>query len=271
MRADLHSHSIYSDGYSTLYELVKHAKKRNIDVLALTDHDTLEGDNEFIELQKEFNMILIKGIELTCKHKGKTVHIVGLFKNNYIPEELYLFCNNANQKRKERAIIMMNKINEYYGLDLDIDLFLKKNRTITRKNMLNFIMEAKNMTYDEAKKYTEHDSKAYIPSEKLSEEDGIKILHDNNALAIFAHPCLMKDWNLASEIAGLDFDGIEAKYANVANDYDYFKKLADKHNLFISAGSDYHGDTSHGDLGTVYLEDKEVKLILDKLNIKYDN
>ena len=271
MRADLHSHSIYSDGYSTLHELVKHAKERNIDILALTDHDTLEGDKEFIEYQKEFNMILIKGIELTCKYKGKTVHIVGLFKNNYIPYTLYSFCDNANQRRKDRAILMMNKINEYYGLNLDIDAFVQKCKTITRKNMLNYIMEVKGISYKEAMQYTEHESKAYIPSEKLSVEDGIKLLHDNNALAIFAHPCLMKDWNLADEIAGLGFDGIEALYSNKANDYDYFKKIADKHNLFVSAGSDYHGDDSHGDVGSVYLEDKEAKLILDKLNIKYGN
>ena len=267
MRADLHSHSIYSDGKYTLRNLVKHAKERNIDVLALTDHDTVLGDEEIIKYGEEFNVKIIKGIELTCKHKNRTVHIVGLFKNNIVPKKIYEYSVNKDLTRRNRAINMSNKLIENYNLKIDIDELLNNNRIITRKNILDHIMAKNNLSYDEAKFYVSHDSLAYIPSEKLEAIDGIKLLHENNAIAILAHPCLISDHNVMLEVVDMPFDGIEAKYANIKNDYEYYKNMAIKNNFFISAGSDFHGDKSHGDIGDVYLEGEEVTQVLNKLGL----
>ena len=63
------------------------------------------------------------------------------------------------------------------------------------------------------------------------------------------------------EILEYPFDGIEAKYANIENDYEHFKKIAEKRGFFISAGSDFHGDTTHGNIGDVYLDEKEFEPI----------
>ena len=265
MRADLHSHSIYSDGLYDLYNLVKHAKERNIDVLALTDHDTVSGDDDIIKYGEMLNVKIIKGIELTCEHKGKTVHVVGLFKNNFIPKYMYEFCENKNTARRDRAVLMCNKLKDIYKLKIDLDDLLENNNIITRKNILDHIMKRNNMSYEEAKFYVSHKSLAYIPSVKLETIDGIKLLHENNAIAILAHPCLISDKDVMNEVVKMPFDGIEAKYANVKNDYELYRNIAIKYNLFISAGSDSHGDSSHGDIGDVYLEDEEVKLVLSKL------
>lgn len=270
MKADLHSHSIYSDGIKTIKELIYHAKENKLNILALTDHDSVLGCKEFLSYNSN-DLLLIPGIELSCKYKDERVHIVGLFKNKYIPDEMYEFSNTLLENRRNRGVIMAQKINEIYHTNIDIDLLVKENKTITRKNIVDHLMKYCNLDYDTASEYVSEKSKAYVSMERFSVKDGIDFLHKNNCICIFAHPCLIKDKNKLNEILENDFDGIEAKYANIKNDYEYFKNIAINKNWLISAGSDYHGDFSHGDLGDVSLNLEEAMLILDKLNIKYDN
>ena len=89
MKADLHSHSVYSDGKYTVEELIKHAKENGIDVIALTDHDTVLGDDELEKYGAMYNVKVIKGIELSCRYQGEMIHIVGLFKGNNVPKYMY--------------------------------------------------------------------------------------------------------------------------------------------------------------------------------------
>ena len=270
MKADLHSHSIYSDGYSTIADLVNHAKENKLNILALTDHDSVLGCKEFLSYNSS-DLLLLPGIELSCKYEGETVHIVGLFKNKYIPDEMYEFSNTLLEKRRNRGVEMAKKINEIYHTNIDVERLVKENKTITRKNIVNYLTKYSNLSEEDIKFYTSHDSKAYVSMKRFTVKEGLDFLHKNNCICILAHPCLIEDKNKLKEILENDFDGIEAKYANIKNDYEYFKNIAIKKNWLISAGSDYHGDKSHGDLGSVSLDEKEAKLILDKLNIKYDN
>ena len=265
MRADLHSHSIYSDGYSTPKELVAHAKKNGINVLALTDHDSVLGVKEFLECSSE-NFICLAGIEVSTKYNGDPVHIVGLFKGNNVPQGMYDFSTNLLEDRKKRAIEMALNINRIYGTNIDIDLLKKECKTITRKNIMNHLYNHCNVDYKLAEEYAGCKSPAYVRMKRLSVDEGIDLIHKNNGIAILAHPCLISKENL-DYVLSRDFDGIEAKYAHKDNDYEYFKRVADLRGFFISAGSDYHGDSSHGDIGDVYLEEGEIKLILNKLGL----
>ena len=269
MKADLHSHSVYSDGYSTVLELVNHAKEKGLDILALTDHDSVLGCKELLKLDGN-GIKLIAGIELSCSHFGETVHIVGLFKNNIIPDRMYEFSTNLLEQRKNRGIQMAKNINEIYNTNIDVDLLVKENKTITRKNIYNYLVNHSDLDEKDIDFMVSRKSKAYVHMKRLTVQEGIDLLHENNAIAILAHPCLI-DPDKLPEILEFNFDGIEAKYANIVNDYNYFKGVADRRGFFVSAGSDYHGDTSHGDLGDVYLEESEVKLVLDKLGMNYGN
>ena len=269
MKADLHSHSVYSDGYSTVLELVNHAKDRGIDILALTDHDSVLGCKELLKYDGD-GIKLIAGIELSCSHFGETVHIVGLFKNNIIPDNMVEFSTKLLEDRKNRGVLMAQRINEIYNTNIDVDLLVKENKTITRKNIYNYLVKYSNLDIKDIDFMVSKKSKAYVKMKRLTVKEGIDLLHENNAIAILAHPCLIDSEKL-SEILEFNFDGIEAKYANKKNDYNYFKNIADCRGFFISAGSDYHGDKTHGDLGDVYLEESEVKLILDKLGMNYGN
>ena len=135
--------------------------------------------------------------------------------------------------------------------------------------MLANILKCNDLDYDYARTLTSRESKAYVPFSYLSVEDGINFIHNNGGIAVLAHPCLIKRKESIQELMNYNFDGIEAIYSNEKNDEKYFKELASKHNLLVSAGSDFHGDKSHGDMGSVSLSEEGLNLILNKLGLRF--
>ena len=268
MRFDLHNHTCYSDGVDTIASLVTRAKQNQIDYLAITDHDSVLGVEK---IDSKYEKNIIKGIELSTYHK-ESIHLVGLIKNNLITPELLAFSHDFLEKRRIRAIKMVSLLKSEYNLNVDIErLIANANiRAVTRGNMNRMLKELNpNLTREEIKFYLSKESKAYIPTTKISVADGIDFLHKNNCLVILAHPVLYKQENL-KDIIGLPFDGIEAIYpGSKIEDYLYFKSVAKKYNYLISAGSDCHGDTSHADVGTCYLEEEEFRPIAKAIGFKY--
>lgn len=268
MKIDLHNHTIHSDGVLTPKELVERAVKNHVDIFALTDHDSVFGCDEIVEIAKDYPVRVIKGLELSTDHKGDSVHIVCLFKNNIVTPNMIEFSKNIVKKREERAIKMMNNIHDIYGLKIDIDDLFKDAQVITRANMLRSIARINNLSLEEASFYVSNDSKAYIPSTKMSVKEGIALARENNCFVILAHPCLIRYQENLREILDYGFDGIETRYPSVKNDEEYFKKIAKEYKLIPSAGSDCHGDITHSDIGTSTLNEKEFKAIAERIGFK---
>lgn len=268
MRFDLHNHTNYSDGVDTISSLAKKAEENHVDYFAITDHDGVIGH---LNTPKELEGKIIKGIELSTYH-NESIHLVGLVKNNTLTQGLIDFSYDFLEKRKLRAIKMVENLRNIYNLKVDIDALIKdaNKKAVTRGNMARMLEDLnKDLTWEEIKFYLSNKSEAYIPVTKTSVEDGIKFLKQNNCFVILAHPMLYKKENL-EEILGLDFDGIEAIYPNIKiEDYLYYKEIAHKYHYLISAGSDCHGDESHSNIGTCYLDEDEFKLIGERIGFKY--
>ena len=111
---DLHMHSLYSDGTSTTNELVKMAMEKNMKLISLTDHDTIDGLSEMKKLCDENNIKFINGIELSTVYNGKEVHILGYFLN--IEDKKLLDFSKEMKKarvvRNEKTIKISDDINE---------------------------------------------------------------------------------------------------------------------------------------------------------------
>lgn len=271
MIIDLHNHTKYSDGVDTPLELFNSAKRNNVDIFALTDHDSVFGCQELLELDGKDNIRVILGMELSTDYKRKSVHIVCLFKNNIIPEEIKQFSIDMLNKRKDRAIIMMNKIHDIYGLKVDIPKLIEQSDIITRANMLRNIAECNNLSLEEASFFVSNKSAAYIPSTKLSAKDGIAFAKKCGCVTILAHPCLLPK-DIVDEVISFGVEGIEVKYpSNGPNDEEYFRNLAKKHNLLISAGSDCHGDSTHAPIGTSTLTKDEFMPLAERIGFNYGN
>ncbi len=271
MKIDLHNHSKYSDGLFTPEELIKKAIEQNVDCFALTDHDSVFGCDEIQEVSKKYDIKVISGMELSTYYKGEPVHIVCLFKNNIIPEKLLQFSIDKKNERTNRAIKMMTLIRDIYGVKIDIDSLIAESEIITRANMVYNLCKCNGITQAEASKYVNNDSKAYIPSTKMSVDEGLKLAKEAGALTILAHPCLLpKEYVL--EIIDKGFDGIEVWYPfNKEGDAEFFTELAIKYNLLKSAGSDFHGDESkkHAMIGTSVLDEELFEPIRERLGLEW--
>jgi len=251
MKVDLHNHSTYSDGLYSIEELLRIAKKNDIDVMALTDHDSCYGCMEAIEAGKRYNILVIPGIELSTVYNGESVHIVGLFKNNFIPDEIKSIADVIKAHRLKRARMMMERIKDIFKVNMDIDKMLMGRDIVTRGNMFQHIMEYNpSLTRDEVNKMVSNTSPAYIEAAKFNTKEGIEFLKKNNCLTIYAHPTLSKK-EIVEDVIRLGVDGIEFNYPkNKPGDKEWFISLAKKYNLLLSAGSDFHGDQNHAMIGT---------------------
>lgn len=274
-RGDFHLHSNASDGKLSPKDLVNLAKIRNLDIISLTDHDTISGLKEAIFQSGIIGIKLIPGIELSTLYNGKSVHILGYFKNiKYINDDFKNFLKEMRNYRILRAKKIVNNLYKFFNIKLDYDKILKNTHgIIARPHIAKAIIEA-GYNYDFEHIFSEfigENSPAYVPNKKLTTQDGISLLKSMKAMTVLAHPVLIKGANV-KDIIKLPFDGIEAIYpANTPDDKLKFINYSNKYNKIISAGSDFHGldnnDSKHASYpGQVYLEEDRVELFLKKLN-----
>lgn len=267
-KVDFHVHSTCSDGLLTPENVVKRAYEKSVKYLALTDHDTVSGLDIAKAKAKSLGINFIPGIELSTNYNKESIHILGFFKDeSYKDKKLIDYLNELKERRDIRAIKMIEKLKEEFNIIIDKDKLFKKANggVIARPHIAYEIIESGyNYTKDEIfKKLIGKDCPAYVPTTKISPEEGINILRKHNALVFLAHPILIKKSPL-TDFLSFGFDGIEGVYfQNSKDDEKRFINFALENNLLISAGSDCHGDfngdTRHGDIGCMDLEEKYLK------------
>ena len=272
MKADLHNHTTASDGILNILELAEYARKKDIDVIAITDHDSVGAFN-YID---KYPITIIKGVELSTYCNNENIHLLGYFINNEIPEEIKLILNNFQEKRKERVKLILKKLKEYFDISIDYKEIEKYQLegTIGRPHIAQAIEDKYNIPYKETfNRFIGNEQAAYVPTENLGIKEAIELLHNNNAIAVIAHPYLIKKNNI-NDLISLGVDGLEVRYAKHTKEQEkYFYKLAQKNNLLITGGSDFHKykeKLDDSDIGDGIIENKELKKFLDTLNIKIE-
>ncbi len=207
MKIDLHMHSIYSDGTYCVEDLVKRAHEKGLTHIALTDHDSVNGIEEAIKFCKQYNITLIKGIELSTRNQNESVHILGYFLNE-IGDEILKYSEEQFILRKQRAKKMCELLKSEYNLNIDYNDIKDEKGMITRGNLARLLMSKNNITEDECRFYLSNKSKAYVDAAKLSTKQGIELLKNSNAITILAHPTLLRK-NDPIDIINLGVDGLE--------------------------------------------------------------
>ena len=271
LRADLHMHSVYSDGTLTVKKLLDYAKSKRLDIIALTDHDSTMGVEEAINYGKEINIRVIPGIELSTTHNDESVHVLGYF-NGEIPEEVKKFSKEQHEFRRERIKKMAQNMIDLYGFKIDFERLMKPIGTITRAHLIREI-SLSNPQYEKEYVYNnclKEGCPGYIQSTRLSTQEGIDFLKRNGAVIVIAHPTLLKK-NDVLELINDDVDGLEAIYPkNKHSDEKVFRQICQERNMIVTAGSDYHGiiDYSHEDLAYNVLEGIDLENFLKRLGEK---
>ncbi|AKA68603.1 PHP domain-containing protein [Clostridium scatologenes] len=273
-KGDFHLHTTASDGKFSPKELVNMASKENIDIMSITDHDTISGVLEALVEGKKLGIKVIPGLELSTLYYKENIHILGYFNDiTQIDYKLKDYLKDMNEYRTYRGKKIVENLDKFFNIKLNYEKILDHAEgIIARPHIAKAIIAAGyNYKWDYIfKNFIGENSPAYVPNKKLSTEEGIKILREHNALVVLAHPILIKNIDVA-ELLNMPFDGIEAIYSmNEPNDTKNFKALAKKHNKIITAGSDFHGmtkeDSKHAlKIGQVFLEEKDIKIFLEKL------
>lgn len=251
---DLHVHSNISDGTLTPTEVVLLAAKSNLSAIALTDHDTVAGLEEAIkaakDLEKEGKQIrIVEGVEISADYKGKDIHILGLLIDTK-HQGLISSLEKALKNRDERNEKMASKLRAA-GIDISLEdlTFKEPNTVITRAHFARFLFEHGYVkTRNEAfEKYLGENCPYYVPREYLTPKDAISLIKQAGGIPVLAHPLL---YNFSSNeleelvryLKELGLVGIETIYsANIGSDESTVRELAQRYDLLMTGGSDYHG------------------------------
>lgn len=269
-------HTSASDGKLTPYELVKKAKTENIaDIIAITDHDTTSGLYEALCAAKLMGFKVLPGIELSTLYNDENIHILGYFKDSeYKNEKFQKFLKDMADYRIFRGKKMIKNLDIYFNIKIKYEDVAKYAKNIiARPHIAKAIIEA-NYPYSWDyifENFISKKSPAYVPNQNVTIKEGIDMLKSVNAAVVLAHPVLIKNTSL-DELLKFDFDGIEAKYyLNSPEDTKNYINSAYNNNMFITAGSDFHGidknDKRHGNVGSTFLNEEEITLFLNKLKI----
>ena len=270
---DLHVHSTKSDGTYTPKDLVEYAIEKGLSAFALTDHDTVDGVEEAFNYAeklreqystKENDRIVpevIPGIEFSTEYQGKDVHIVGLYIDIHSPafeQHLRDFVESRNV-RNEKMCRSLQGI----GMDITYEKLLERfpGAVITRAHYAKYMLEKgyiKNMA-EAFERYIGDYSPHYIPREKVTPEQAIQLTLEAGGIPILAHPILyhLSDARLEElvvQLKSVGLVGIEAIYSTYAPAEErQIRRLAEKYDLLLSGGSDFHGSNKPGlDLAVGY-------------------
>ena len=268
-KADLHVHTIMSDGMHTVEELIKMCKARGVTTIAITDHDTTKA---LQNIPSSSDVNIINGIELSTTFDNKSVHILGYYIN---PEDKALNekLKFLREKRKTREKRMVKKLKEIEGINIDYEEIKEKNpkSAIGRVHIAKELFEkhyVKNIA-EAFEKYIGDDSPCFIRNEKLTIKEAVNLIKNAGGISFLAHPGLIKDMESYEEILKYGIEGIEVFYPKHSEKQrQFFYDLAIKNNLLISGGSDFHGLKMKGKnkLASAYLTDKYLNQIINYHN-----
>jgi len=248
--ADLHLHTVYSDGEYTPQSIVQKAVSENFRAIAITDHDTVDGVASVIQEAGE-SIEIIPGIELSAgvfsKENDNTsdeTHIVGLFIDYKNPEFLKIL-EGLSSGRKDRMNDMLTKLGEM-GMPItmqEIEKFKTKD-VVGRLHLAQAMVEKGYVqnTNEAFDKFIGDDKPAYANRSRLSSKRAISLIKDIGGIPIIAHPHLLKNENIVFQLIEEGIEGIEVYFVDPkANPSPKYIEIAKKHNLLISGGSDCHG------------------------------
>jgi len=258
-RLDLHSHTKCSDGGLLPQELIDRAVNFQLDILAITDHDTIAGldiANEYI-VEQNIPLKLVNGIEISTAWQGFEIHIVGLNIDKQSPELLQLI-DNQQQAREDRALAMGEKLTKC-GFDniYSQAKAIAGEGSITRAHFAKVLVRqghvsAMQKAFD---KYIGKGQRAFVKPNWCTIEQAVAVIHAAGGSAVMAHPVrygLSTKWlrRLVVHFKEEGGDGLEIVLPQMGNEQrKLMLSFCLEYDLKASMGSDFHYPSKWSDLG----------------------
>lgn len=252
---DLHIHSKSSDGEFTPSELAQKAKEAGLEAWALTDHDTISGNNEAAEESAKLGIDFVAGTELNIHWSAGEFHLLGLGLKNE-SEKLNAVLNNLQQGRIDRNRQIVEKMRSD-GVDVTYEQLQERYETsvIGRPHIAKFLVEKK-LAYrnqDAFDRYLAKGRQWYVPRYGAPFQEAADAILSAGGIPVMAHPLSLyiswgKLWDLLAELKEQGLKGIEAWHPGAkVGEALRLKEFAEKFGLLITAGSDFHGPSVRKD------------------------
>jgi 3',5'-nucleoside bisphosphate phosphatase len=258
LRADLHSHSTASDGTCPPAEVMRRARAAGLDVIALTDHDTVAGHAEARRALPR-GLTLLPGMELSCRLEGHSVHLLGyLFDPEH--EELAAELTRIRASREQRARAMVARLAEL-GAPVTWEQVsaLAGNGVVGRPHIARAMVAAGVIASPEqafGPDWIGAGGRAHVTRYALDPARAVALIRDAGGVTVLAHPRVAeRGWTVPddriADLAAAGLAGIEVRHP----DHDpaqraELRALADRLGLVASGGSDDHGELTGYRIGS---------------------
>ena len=260
MTIDLHTHTTASDGSFTPSQLVHHAKEKGLRALAVTDQDTIEGNEEALNAGVSADLEVVPGIEISVDYSPGSMHMLGYFIDTgslRLQEKLALLQDS----RADRNPKIIEKLNSL-GLAISYDEVVEASGggQVGRPHIAQVLLQkGYTTTIQEAfDKYLGKGAPAYFDKFRLNAEDAISMITDAGGVPVLAHPFTLKCNDqgelerLIKHLTGHGLQGLEVYYTeHNEKQISRYRLLAERNNLLLTGCSDFHGANMAGvELGT---------------------
>ncbi|EGW38043.1 PHP domain-containing protein [Desulfosporosinus sp. OT] len=257
MRVDLHVHTQESDGLLSVEEVVNLAHDKNVQTLAITDHESTEGVAKAEILAKGLNINIIPGVELLTNYQGHEVHLLGYFKDVNHP----LLQARLREIRKQRTALAYDMVEclKNDGLSLrwqDVEREVYSEGAVSKGHIMRAIYHQESShsqpNWREIAQYFRPGGVAYLPYQKHAFEDAVDLIFACGGLPVVAHPGLLFDPKIIFSLLAYRPIGLEVYYGYWERQntlIPYYAEIADKFAILATGGSDYHGPFGQIQLG----------------------
>ncbi|ABM38572.1 3',5'-nucleoside bisphosphate phosphatase [Polaromonas naphthalenivorans] len=261
LNADLHCHSVVSDGTLTPEALAERAKNNGVELWALTDHDEIGGQHRAAAAAKAQGMAYLTGTEISVTFAGETVHIVGL---GFDPDDAALKqgLHNTRNGREQRAMEMSDSLAKVgiHGAFEGALKFVGNPELISRTHFARYLVESGvcKETNEVFRKYLTEGKPGYVPHRWATLKDAVTWVTQAQGIAVIAHPgrynfSANEEYALFTEFKAHGGRGVEVVTgSHTRQEFVKYAETAKEFGLAASRGSDFHSpDESHTDLGAL--------------------
>ncbi|WP_188195450.1 PHP domain-containing protein [Nonomuraea sp. SYSU D8015] len=257
MRIDLHSHSSASDGTQPPADVVRRARERGLDVLALTDHDTVAGHAAATGALPA-GLTLVPGMELSCRRAGQSIHLLAYLFDPEEPE-LRAECVRIREARERRARLTVQRLAEL-GAPVTWEQVseLAAGGPVGRPHIARAMVAAGAVAAPElafTPEWIGTGGRAYVPRYALDPEQAVRMVRAAGGVPVLAHPKAARRGKVVpdewiAELAAAGLFGVEADHL----DHDaaaraHLRGLAGELGLAVTGSSDDHGELTGHRLG----------------------
>ncbi len=254
MLADLHLHSVYSDGIYTPDEICRRAKARGLSLLSITDHDTLEGEEDKRACAKKHGLSYVTGWEVSAFFGSVKIHITGY--GCQLGKAYYDFMEDSKQRALLRVAENVKGL-QAQGLNVTLEEALAERATPDLPVHVMHLARAlgKKLGMDEGAAYTQYLSygkPAHSNFGRTTPKQAVDCILQSGGFAAIAHPGRIvlpheEREKLLRHVVELGAQGIESYYTtHTEEETAYFNRLAKEWGLVVTGGSDTHYEEENG-------------------------